>query len=399
MGLRAPQNPGIGGLNELTTAEELFLQNLAGLTYAQGDILFHDGANLINLGPGTNGQFLKTQGAAADPVWATIVGGGDLLADGTVPLTANWDVGAFTITGTQFISDIATGTAPFVVSSTTEVANLKAATAGNADTVTTNANLTGHITSTGNAAILGAFTVAQLSTALSDASISGNNTGDDPGLENLSEDVSPQLGGNLDVNGFEFRSESNGDIVMTPHGTGDVVVSSLTASEIVITDASKGLQSAAVATYPSLVELAYVKGVTSAIQTQLGTKLADVVDDTTPTLGGELDAGANSIGFTMQTATGDGTTTIDWGLGNHMDFTFGAFNETFTFTAPAKSGVYTMSLLQDGTGSRTATWPASVKWPAGTAPTLTTTATTGYDIISFRFDGTNYYGVSTLDFS
>ena len=49
---------------------------------------------------------------------------------------------------------------------------------GNAATVTTNANLTGHITSTGNAAILGSFTVAQLSTAISDASISGNNTGD-----------------------------------------------------------------------------------------------------------------------------------------------------------------------------------------------------------------------------
>ena len=120
---------------------------------------------------------------------------------------------------------------------------------------------------------------------------------------------------------------------------------------------------------------------------------------TTPTLDGEFDAGANSIGFTMQTATGDGATTIDWGNGNHFDFTFGAFNETFTFTAPSKSGVYTMSLLQDGTGSRTATWPASVKWPAGTASTLTTTATTGYDIISFRYDGTNYYGVSTLDFS
>ena len=50
--------------------------------------------------------------------------------------------------------------------------------AGNAATVTTNANLTGHITSTGNAAVLGSFTVAQLSTALSNATISGNNTGD-----------------------------------------------------------------------------------------------------------------------------------------------------------------------------------------------------------------------------
>lgn len=56
-------------------------------------------------------------------------GSGDLLADGTVPLTANWDVGAYDITAEQFHSDIATGTAPFTVASTTVVANL------NADTV------------------------------------------------------------------------------------------------------------------------------------------------------------------------------------------------------------------------------------------------------------------------
>ena len=105
-------------------------------------------------------------------------GSGDLLADGTVPLTANWDVGAFTITGTQFISDIVTGTAPLVVASTTEVANLKAATATLAASVTTNADLTGHVTSTGNAAVLGSFTVAQLNTAISDATLSGSNTGD-----------------------------------------------------------------------------------------------------------------------------------------------------------------------------------------------------------------------------
>jgi hypothetical protein len=43
-------------------------------------------------------------------------------------------------------------------------------TAGN---VTTNANLTGHVTSTGNAAVLGSFTSANLSTALTDESGSG----------------------------------------------------------------------------------------------------------------------------------------------------------------------------------------------------------------------------------
>ena len=64
--------------------------------------------------------------------------------DGSKPLTANWDVGAFTITGTQFISDIAGGTPPFVVTSSTEVTNLKSATVGTIaglapDTATTQA--------------------------------------------------------------------------------------------------------------------------------------------------------------------------------------------------------------------------------------------------------------------
>lgn len=51
-------------------------------------------------------------------------------------------------------------------------------------------------------------------------------------------------------------------------------LSGLTASEIVGTDASKNLVSLAVATYPSLAELAYVKGVTSAVQTQIDGKQA-----------------------------------------------------------------------------------------------------------------------------
>jgi hypothetical protein len=46
----------------------------------------------------------------------------------------------------------------------------------------------------------------------------------------------------------------------------------LTASEMLITNGSKGVVSAPVATYPSLTELTYVKGVTSNIQTQLDAK-------------------------------------------------------------------------------------------------------------------------------
>lgn len=39
MSFFAPQNPGIGGLDELTNAEEIFLTTLAGLPYNEGDIL------------------------------------------------------------------------------------------------------------------------------------------------------------------------------------------------------------------------------------------------------------------------------------------------------------------------------------------------------------------------
>lgn len=72
-------------------------------------------------------------------------------------------------------------------------------------------------------------------------------------------------------------------------------------------------------------------------------------------------------------------------------------NCTFTFSNPpasGKTGSFTLVLVQDGTGSRTATWPAAVKWAAGTAPTLTTTATTGTDVLAFiTFNGgTTWYG-------
>lgn len=54
----------------------------------------------------------------------------------------------------------------------------------------------------------------------------------------------------------------------------NLIGSELTTSELVATDSNKKLVSLAVATYPSLTELSYVKGVTSAIQTQIDSKLS-----------------------------------------------------------------------------------------------------------------------------
>jgi hypothetical protein len=46
---------------------------------AQGDILYRNATEWVNLGPGTSGQFLQTQGAAANPQWSTPSGSGDVV--------------------------------------------------------------------------------------------------------------------------------------------------------------------------------------------------------------------------------------------------------------------------------------------------------------------------------
>jgi len=58
------------------------------------------------------------------------------------------------------------------------------------------------------------------------------------------------------------------------------ILSSLTASQLLALDASKNIQTLSTATYPSLTELSYVKGVTSAIQTQIASKQDNLISGT-----------------------------------------------------------------------------------------------------------------------
>lgn len=46
------------------------LADLAGITYAQGDILYFNGSNIVKLSPGTSGHVLTSSGAGANPAWA-----------------------------------------------------------------------------------------------------------------------------------------------------------------------------------------------------------------------------------------------------------------------------------------------------------------------------------------
>lgn len=82
--------------------------------------------------------------------------------------------------------------------------------------------------------------------------------------------------------------------LISPTFDTSITGSYLTASEILITDASKNIISAPVATYPSLTELTYLKGVTSSVQTQLGTKVGAL---------GAIGATANANGATLSGVT------------------------------------------------------------------------------------------------
>jgi hypothetical protein len=67
-------------------------------------------------------------------------------------------------------------------------------------------------------------------------------------------------------------------------------------------------------------------------------------------------------------------------------------NATITMPTATSGKSFILLLKQDATGSRTVTW-TTVKWPAGTAPTITSTASK-QDIYSFFADGTNWYGTT-----
>jgi len=99
--------------------------------------------------------------------------------------------------------------------------------------------------------------------------------------------------------------------------------------------------------------------------------------------------------LTLTTASSGTSYSVNMQNGNMFKITRTG-NCTYSFTNPpasGKGGKFTLILVQDATGGRTTTWPVSVKWPAGTAPTLTTTAN-AVDMLTFitTDGGTTWYG-------
>ena len=76
---------GAGAGEELTLTQVLDLVGSA----AQGDILYRGASSWTRLGAGTSGQYLKTQGTGADPVWATVSASGGGSTNVWIP-AAQW---------------------------------------------------------------------------------------------------------------------------------------------------------------------------------------------------------------------------------------------------------------------------------------------------------------------
>ena len=214
--------------------------------------------NVKQINPGSEGQILTVTGGV--PAWGAAPSGSGTVTSVSV-VTANGISGS-----------VATETTTPAITLT-----LGVITPTSVNGLTLAAQATGFT-------ISGGTTSKTLTVAL-DASVSGTNTGDGTyGIANTNyvkidaADVADNDYAKFTANGLEGRSyaEVLSDIgaapTTSPTFATSITGSYLTASEILITDADKKIVSAPVATYPSLTELSYVKGVTSAIQTQLGNK-------------------------------------------------------------------------------------------------------------------------------
>lgn len=116
-------------------------------------------------------------------------------------------------------------------------------------------------------------------------------------------------------------------------------------------------------------------------------------------------SGADHVTFCPATDLGTisgGTLTVDWAKCQMARCVISANVTTVTFTNPPP-GDCTLTLLiaQNGTGGYTVGgWPSSVKWPGGTAPTISAGAD-DEDVISLKYLGSTlgYYAGYLQDFS
>jgi hypothetical protein len=127
--------------------------------------------------------------------------------------------------------------------------------------------------------------------------------------------------------------------------------------------------------------------------------ITNAINNTSNTLSTTLVTGAEIRNYseTAVAVTATSTTQLNLSNGNLFVLTQAVDITTMQFQNPQPTNEvssFTIKRVKDNSATaRTITWPASVKWPGGTAPTLTATAN-AVDILTFftHDNGTTWYG-------
>lgn len=161
------------------------------------------------------------------------------------------------------------------------------------------------------------------------------------------------------------------------------ILSSLTASQLLALDGSNNIQTLTVATYPSLTEISYVKGVTSSIQTQFTGKQATLVSGTNiKTVNGTTLLGSGDLATPQGTVTAVSIATANGVSGSSsggatpaLTITLGAITPSTVNGNTITTGTGTLTLGAGSTLATSATNSITLTSTGATNVTLPTTGT------------------------
>jgi len=117
----------------------------------------------------------------------------------------------------------------------------------------------------------------------------------------------------------------------------------------------------------------------------------------TTTIKGKLNIGGQYGSDVKEKGNCSGTVNIDWNEGNTQHITLTGDITTLTFSNGVVGRRYTLILKQGGSGGYTVSWPDTVRWSGGNAPTLTVTVGRT-DYIGFIYNpvGSKYHGIAQI---